>query len=66
MPTLAQLGTLPALLPDSLLSSSPLWKREVKTVSPLDLALVHCGNHPVHGPVTIVSTFSGINAMVIL
>lgn len=30
------------------------------------VALVHCGNHPVHGPVTIVSTFSGINAMVIL
>lgn len=39
MPTLAQLGELPTLLPDSLLSSSPLWKREVKTLKPLDLAL---------------------------
>lgn len=39
MPTLAQLGQLPTLLSDSLLSSSPLWKREVKTIKPLDLAL---------------------------
>lgn len=39
MPTLAQLGHLPNLLPDSLLSSSKLWKREVKTLKPLDLAL---------------------------
>lgn len=39
MPTLAQLGSLPALLPNSLLSTSPLWKREVKSVRSLDLAL---------------------------
>lgn len=39
MPTLAQLGHLPTLLPDSLLSSSKLWQREVKTLKPLDLAL---------------------------
>jgi len=39
MPTLAQLGSLPTILPDSLLSSSPLWKREVSSIQPLDLAL---------------------------
>ena len=39
MPTLAQLGSLPTILPDSLLSSSPLWKREVGSIQPLDLAL---------------------------
>lgn len=39
MPTLAQLGDLPVLLSDSLLSKSPLWNRQIKVLKPLDLAL---------------------------
>lgn len=29
------------------------------------VALVHCGAHPIHGLITLISTFSGLNAMVI-
>lgn len=39
MASMAQLGQLPTILSDSLLSSSPLWNREVKTIKPIDLAL---------------------------
>lgn len=39
MPTLAQLGDLPTLLPDSLLLNSHILNREIKTIKPLDLAV---------------------------
>lgn len=37
MSTLSDLGELPTLLSNSLLSQTPLWQREVRTLSPLDL-----------------------------
>lgn len=39
MPTMAQMGTLPNILTDSLLSKSPLWQRELRTIKPFDLSL---------------------------
>lgn len=37
MSTIGELGALPVILSDSLLAKTPLWKREVRTVTPTDL-----------------------------
>lgn len=48
MPLLRELGNLPILLSDSLVSKSAIWKREASTVTQLDLAIFlaqHRDNH---------------------
>lgn len=38
---------------------------QVQETLDVGVAIVHCGAHPIHGLITLISTFSGLNAMVI-